>query len=230
MQYCTAILLAAGSGARFDPQKTKQTFALLGKSILRRSAETLAAASLVDALVVVVREDEMQFAERELSSISIPFSLVLGGKTRQESVSIGFSHISKDTSEVLIHDAARCLVTAEGVDAVVRAVRAHGAASAVSAVHDTVKLLDTDGKITSTIDRDRLCFAATPQGFSVPLYEKAWQNAAIKGLTVTDDNMLLEGIGVTIEPVYLSENLKITTREDLLFAEFLLRKRGISDE
>ncbi len=229
MQYCTAILLAAGSGARFDSQKTKQTFMLLGKSILRRSAEALAAATLVDALVVVVREEEIPFAERELSSISVPFLLVPGGKTRQESVKNGFSHISKDSSEVLIHDAARCLITPEGVDAVVRAVRMHGAASAVSAVHDTVKLLGKDGRITSTVDRDRLCFAATPQGFSVPLYEKAWQNAVIQGLVVTDDNMLLEGIGVAIEPVYLSENVKITTQEDMLYAEFLLRKRDNSD-
>ena len=229
MQYCTAILLAAGSGSRFDSQKTKQTYALLGKSVLRRSAEALAEAALVDALVVVIREDEYDFAMRELAAVGVPFSLVTGGKTRQESASIGFSHIPERTTEVLIHDAARCLITSEGVDSVVQAVRIHGAASAVGAVNDTIKLLDANGKISSTLDRDRLCRALTPQGFSASLYREALIYAEQNGIAVTDDNMLAEAIGVQVHPVYLSQNLKITTQEDMLYAEFLLRKRGGTD-
>ncbi len=229
MQYCTAILLAAGSGTRFDPQKAKQTYTLLGKSVLRRSAEALSEASLVDALVVVIREEERDFAMQELSDISVPFSLITGGKTRQESAVIGFSHIPTTTTDVLIHDAARCLITSEDVDAVVRAVWAHGAASAVGAVTDTVKLLDEKGNVSSTLNRDRLCSAQTPQGFSVPLYQKALAKAIEDGLYVTDDNMLIEHIGETVYPVYLSQNPKITTPEDMLYAEFLLRRREKTD-
>ena len=229
MQYCTAILLAAGSATRFGTEKTKQTYTLLGKSVLRRSAEALADASLVDALVVVIREEERAFAMRELASLSKPFSLITGGKTRQESAAIGFSHIPNQTTEVLLHDAARCLVTAEGVDNVVRAVRAHGAASAVSAINDTVKCLDEKGNISSSLDRERLCNAQTPQGFSVPLYQRALLHAKEQNVIVTDDNMLVEQIGITVYPVYLKENPKITTQEDMLYAEFLLRKRGACD-
>ena len=93
----------------------------------------------------------------------------------------------------------------------------------------TKAVLDEKGKITSTLDRDRLCFAATPQGFSVSLYRKALEIAEREKTVVTDDNMLLEHIGEVVHPVYISENPKITTPEDMLYAEFLLRKRGCTD-
>jgi 2-C-methyl-D-erythritol 4-phosphate cytidylyltransferase len=226
MQYCTAVLLAAGSGSRFDANKTKQTHALLGRSVLRRSAEALAACPLVDFLVVVVRDGETAFAEAELSSISKPYKIVLGGETRQESAAIGFENIPPQASEVIIHDAARCLITGGGVEEVVLATRKYGAASAVSAVHDTVKQLNGEGKIVSTLDRSRLCLAATPQGFSVSLYRRAVLCPAV----VTDDNMLVEHLDGAIHPVYIPENPKITTPEDMLYAEFLLRKRGEGNE
>lgn len=229
MKYCTAILLAAGGGTRFDATRAKQTYDLLGKSVLRRSAEALANASAVDAIVAVVRREDLSFAESELSGISIPVRFAVGGKTRQESAAIGFSNIPEQTTEILIHDAARCLITSDGVDAVASAVREHGAASAVAAVNDTVKLLNDSKSIFSTLSRDRLCFAATPQGFSASLYRKALEAAAVENTVVTDDNMLIEHIGECIYPVYISENPKITTPEDMLYAEFLLRKRGESD-
>ena len=225
MSFCTAVLLAAGSGTRFDKEKTKQKHILLGKSVLRRSAEALASSALVDTLVVVVREDEQTFAREELSFLSKPYEIVCGADTRQGSARIGFLHIPSSTTEVLIHDAARCLITPEAVDEVVLAVRKFGAASAVCKVNDTVKRLDENGRICATVDRSRLCLASTPQGFSAPLYRRALEAS----VSVTDDNMLLEAMGVCIEPVYVSENPKITTAEDMLYAEFLLRKRGEKD-
>ena len=229
MRYCTAILLAAGGGKRFDPLRAKQTYDLLGKSVLRRSAEALAEASFVDAIVAVVRREEISFAEMELSDLSVPVVFAVGGETRQESAAIGFSYIPENTTDVLIHDAARCLITPQGVDAVADAVFMYGAASAVSHVNDTVKVLSEEGSIASTMDRDRLCLAATPQGFSVAVYRAALDRAAEDGVAVTDDNMLVEHLGGKIRPVYLSENPKITTPEDMLYAEFLLRKRGVAD-
>ena len=226
MLYCTAILLAAGSGTRFDPKQTKQTHLLLGKSVLRRSAEALAASTLVDALVVVVREDEVGFAEGELVSLGKPYKVVVGGKTRKESAAIGFANIPEESTEVIIHDAARCLIRAESVAEVISTVRECGAASAVSAVNDTVKQLNESGRIVTTVDRSHLCLAATPQGFSVPLYRRALMSE----IEVTDDNMLVEHLGVCIQPVFVSENIKITTREDMLYAEFLLERRDKGDE
>ncbi len=229
MKYCTAILLAAGGGTRFDTKRAKQTYDLLGKSVFRRSAEALAFASSVDAIVAVVRREDLSFAEAELADIGVPVIFAVGGKTRRASAAIGFSHIPKQTTEVLIHDAARCLITADGVDAVADAVREHGAASAVIAVNDTVKSLGEDGRIVSTLNRDRLCLAATPQGFSVPLYRRAIESAEDENAVITDDNMLVERLGESVYPVYISGNPKITTPDDMLYAEFLLRKRGESD-
>ena len=229
MRYCTAILLAAGGGRRFDPSRAKQTHDLLGKSVLRRSAEALAEASSVDAIVAVVRREDLSFAEAELADFSIPVIFAVGGETRQASAAIGFSQIPEKTTDILIHDAARCLITPAGVDAVATAVFMYGVASAVARVNDTVKVLSEEGSITSTMDRDRLCLAATPQGFSVAVYRAALERAEKDGAAVTDDNMLVEHLGEKIRPVYLSENPKITTPEDMLYAEFLLRKRGAMD-
>lgn len=226
MKYCTAILLAAGGGTRFDAKRAKQTYDLLGKSVLRRSAEALASASSVNAIVAVVRKEDLSFAESELSGLSVPVIFAFGGETRRASAAIGFSKIPKETTEILIHDAARCLITSAGVDAVADAVRAYGAASAVTAVHDTVKCLSEEGRIVSTENRDRLCLAATPQGFSVSLYRMALANAERENLSVTDDNMLVESLGESVYPVYIAGNPKITTPDDMLYAEFLLRKRG----
>ena len=226
MKYCTAILLAAGGGTRFDAKRAKQTYDLLGKSVLRRSAEALAHASSVDAIVAVVRREDIPFAEAELSGLPVPVTFTVGGETRQASAAIGFSAIPKETTEILIHDAARCLITSDGVDAVADAVRTYGAASAVTAVNDTVKCLSEEGMIVSTENRDRLCLAATPQGFSVSLYRGALENAKKVNISVTDDNMLVESLGESIHPVYIAGNPKITTPDDMLYAEFLLRKRG----
>ena len=223
--YVTAVILAAGSGSRMNMETTKQRITLLGESILRRTVKVFANSSEIDHILVACREDEIAWAREELKEMPKPISIISGGKTRAESSRNAFNAIPKQSDFVAIHDAARCLVTEENIFDVVHAAYLNDAASAGTFVTDTVKYCPA-GYIESTVQRDKLFFAHTPQVFSRKLYEEAIKNTEICE-AYTDDNMLIEGLGVKIYPVDTGkQNIKITTAEDLSYAEHLLKERN----
>ena len=223
-----ALILAAGLGSRMNSAVTKQRILLCGKSILKRSVEAHVCCRFIDTVTVVCRDEEYDFVSSELSGITEkPISVVKGGNTRLESARLGFESLTSDVDYVSIHDAARCLITPEKIEAVIAAAISYGAASAGVRVTDTVKMTDAEMRITSTVPRDRLWAAATPQVFSAELYRRALSSLSGDESLVTDDNMLVENIGVM--PVCVDtgkENIKITTPEDLAYAEFLINRRN----
>ena len=220
--FTSALILAAGIGSRMRSDTTKQKMQIMGKSVLLRTALAFDAAKCVDELVVVCRKDEMDFAKSELSTVKKPVRIVEGGNTRQESAACGLLAVSFDARFVAVHDAARCMVTSKLIDEVASCAYVHRAASAVALVTDTVKALDENGMIISTVPRDTLRAAQTPQIFEKALYEEA--QSAARDKAVTDDNMMLEFIGVPVYPVVSEEhNFKITTKKDIEYAEFLIR-------
>ena len=143
-----AIILAAGSGRRMGLGETKQTLTLLGKTVLRRTLEAFDRAECVDSIVVVYKEDELDFVNKECHSMKKPFTLVKGGSCRAESAALGFGAVSHDTEYVMIHDAARCLITPEEILSVAEGAYKYGAATASRPVTDTVKRCDKSGRIT----------------------------------------------------------------------------------
>lgn len=217
-----AILLAGGSGSRMQMDVTKQKIKISGESVIHRAARALDASETVDAIVAVARADELQFVGEELADIGKLIGVVGGGENRFESARHGFDFCGDRFDFVAIHDAARCLATPQLIDRVVSAAILHGAASAASLVTSTLKRIK-DGKIIATESRDSMVEAQTPQVFSGRLYRKAVDNALKNGLTVTDDNMLLEAIGESVYTVVSNEeNIKITTKKDIKYAEYLL--------
>lgn len=222
----TAVLLAAGVGSRMNSEKTKQTILLCGESVLHRCVRAFERAPSVDDIVVVCRADEVSFAKAETADFAKVSSVVVGGRSRAESAKIGFLASGAD-GVVLIHDVARCLITVADIEAVTDSALKYGAASSAGYVTDTVKEVDSYGKISKTVPRERLLTVQTPQAFSAELYEHALQSADLE--SITDDNMLLERIGVSVHPVITSKyNIKITTKEDLAFAEYLIKKQESS--
>ena len=216
-----AIILAAGIGSRMKSDTTKQKMQICGKSVLLRTALAFENAKSVDGIVVVCRKDELDFAKAELFGLKKVMDFVPGGETRRDSARAGFS-ASRGADFVAIHDAARCMITPDAIDSVVTAAHKHGAASAVGAVNDTVKLVNADGIIEKTVPRDSLRLAQTPQVFSREIYKKA-QNTVENG--ITDDNMMAESVGAQIKTVTLDcYNFKITTHADIEYAQFLLEK------
>ena len=221
-----AIILAAGVGARMGGDVTKQKINILGRSVLHYALSAFEACADVDDIVLVVRADELDFARKESEGITKLHAITVGGGCRAESAANGFYAIPSGTAVVAVHDAARALIKPEQISAVIAEAKKTGAASAVSMVTDTIKSVDERGIVVGTVDRRVLRKAQTPQVFSVELYKRALDKVADYAL-ITDDNMMVERIGVKISAVDVGdENIKLTTPSDLKYAEFLLRERG----
>lgn len=221
-----AVILAAGSGRRMGIDKTKQMLQICGKSVLLHSLIAFDFADAVSEIIVVCREDEVEFASAEAANVSKKVTVVKGGSTRAESAASGFYAISNDTEYVMIHDAARCLITPAEIMNVAIAGYKLGAATASRSVTDTVKRCDEVGKIIDTIPRNTLKLVQTPQMFSCKIYKNALNFTKVLDETITDDNMLVERLGVPIYCVETSSaNIKITTSEDVFLAEYILNRR-----
>ena len=220
-----ALLPAAGDSTRFGAAgRSKVLVPLAGVSLIERSARTLIAEPAVAFCVIAVRASDLDEVSA-LFAADQRVVVVVGGAVRQESVARALAAarsrgaLSPDTL-VLVHDAARCLVSPELVRRVIDAGREHGAAVAALPVVDTLKRVDGT-VVTSSVDRDRVWAMQTPQVFRLALLEKA--HAMGKGAGATDDVSLVQAMSPV--QVVLGDrcNLKITTQEDLAFAELLVR-------
>lgn len=221
--HALAILVAAGRGERMGAARPKAFLALGGRPLLLRAAQALEAASSVDAIVAVVPAIEIEHAREMLSFLPKLRAVVAGGPRRQDSVREGLKH-APDGFEgvVLVHDAARPLVEPDLVDAVCRAALEAGAAVPVLGLADTVKRV-REGRIVETLDRRELGAAQTPQGFRYSLLVRAYAKASADRVELTDEAMAVERLGESVVAVQGSpRNRKITTSEDLAWAEALL--------
>lgn len=224
-KYVTAIILAAGSGSRMNMNTTKQKLLLAGESVLHRAVGVFEKCEDITSIIVVSREEEIEFARAELEGFEKVKAIVAGGATRLESAFCGFRQADGKTEFVAIHDAARCFVTERMISDVLRDAITHGAATASAEVTDTIKIIDFNGNIEKNLSRSTLRAVQTPQIFRMDLYAKAIQYTDLSDASITDDNMLLERIGV--HPYCTDtgkENFKITTVEDLRFAKYLLKE------
>ena len=218
-----AVILAAGSGSRMKLGVTKQKILLGTESVLHRVVRIFNDCRVINSIVVIVRDDEVDFAKEELKNFDKVQKIAVGGDFRFESAKIGFSLIDENTDFVAIHDAARCFVTGEMIEDVVSDAVKYGAATAAASVTDTVKTVDSDGKIVGTVDRNSLMLVQTPQIFGVELYRKAINSISVYDESITDDNMLVERIGGKIHCTDTGKyNVKLTHKEDLEYAVFLL--------
>lgn len=224
MNKVSAIILAAGCGNRMQLDVTKQRLVIAGESVLSRAVRAFDNSPSVTDIILVVKDDEIEFAKAETSSFKKVRAVVAGGKTRCASAKIGFSKIPSDSDYVAIHDGARCLITPSMIEAVVSDAIRYGAATASSLVTDTVKEVDENGFIRATLDRRTLRNVQTPQIFKADIYKKALAGLDENDSSVTDDNMLVERLGVS---VYCTDtgknNIKITTVDDIMLVESMLQ-------
>ncbi len=216
-----AIVVAAGSGVRLGGDVPKTLRLLDGRPLVRWSVDALAAGGVTE-VVVVVGEGLQDTYESALAGAAVPCRIVVGGATRQESVSRGIAALP-DGDIVLVHDAARPLVPHQVVRAVVDAVRLGAdAVIPVVAVSDTVRRLE--GDTSTVVDRSRLRAVQTPQGFSRAALVTSHASAA--GAEFTDDAAVCEASGYEVVLVPGSrEALKITEPLDLAVAEAILKER-----
>ena len=183
---------------------------------------------VIDSISVIVDDADLEFCQSRVitpNAFQKVGDLVGGGLTRQASVFNGLQSLPTDVDCVVVHDGVRPFVTDEVIFACIEAADEWGAAVAAVPVKDTVKVASADGFIVDTPDRDKLWAVQTPQAFRASGLLDAHALAQRKGVTATDDAMLVEQLGFKVKLVSGSEsNLKITTPEDLIFAEALKRE------
>ena len=229
----SVILPAAGRGKRMKAGINKGFLELMGEPILCHTLRAFAALPEVQELIVVTGRDEVEPLRRLLADRTVlgpaeaskSIKVVEGGSERQYSVWNGLKASSEESDVVLVHDAARPLVSRATIEAVIEAARQYGAAIAAVPEKNTVKVVE-DGIVTATPDRAKLWAVQTPQGFSRSLLVAANEKAEADGFLGTDDASLVERCGAKVHVVMDSyENIKVTTPEDLVVAEALLQKR-----
>lgn len=227
--HVAAIIAAGGRGARLGADRPKQFLDIGGRSILEMAVAALAASDRISEIVIALPADHLDAQSKAISgTVATPLTFVAGGARRQDSVANAFAKASAQADIVLIHDAARPFVTPAVIGRTIDGAHAHGAAIAGIAVRDTVKQTgqpQPDGSrvIRTTISRDTLVLAQTPQAFQREVLARALSEG--EGIDVTDEAMLVERLGV---PVHVVEgdaaNVKITTPEDLAAAQAASRQ------
>lgn len=217
MPRLAVLIVAAGKGERAGTELPKQYERLAGQPMLRRTVQAFASYPVR----VVIGRGQEELAAAALKGLDLP-APVLGGATRQESVRLGLEAMSKDAPDfVLIHDAARPLISAKVIGDVVKALEAgaDGALPMVAAA-DTLRRQDSDGR-WRLVPRENLYRAQTPQGFVYAKIAAAHRDHA--GEEVTDDVALAELAGLKVEMVEGEEkNIKVTRKEDFALAESLM--------
>lgn len=226
MSFCTAIVVAAGRGARFGGQAPKQYVNLGGYPLLRHSLTVFAKHPRIDSVIPVIRPDDLDLFLHAASGLDIR-EPVSGGASRQDSVYRGLEALeNEDPGKILIHDGARPKPGSGVIDRVLDAL--DGAAAGVIPVlpvPDTLKRIDGANIVRETVARDGVVRAQTPQGFLFKPLIAA--HRACAGMSLTDDAAVLEHCGHEVTTVEGdSENIKVTDNADLeAVAESLFETR-----
>ena len=230
LQY-EVVLPAAGSGKRMGAGQNKLFLQLAGKPILAHTLLVFEQDPNCTGIWVAVKNEEREIIQSLLNEhrISKVKGLPTGGEERQHSVHSCIKQM-KNVGIVLVHDAARPFITESIIKQLVETAYFQGAAIAGVRVKDTMKVV-RDGIIEETIDRELLWSIQTPQAFRFDLLAEAEDVAEKVGFLGTDEAMLVERLGHKIHVVESSyENVKMTTKEDLLFGEAILANRMKKDE
>ena len=228
-----AILPAAGLGTRMAGPQPKQFLALAGEPILIHSLRAFASVDRVTAIYVAVRKTEIERVQAQVAEhgFADKVHVVEGGETRQESVAHALAAVpAGDDDIVLVHDAVRPLIDSATIARTIEAVEQHGAAIVGLPAIDTIKQVERTAHgaiITSTIPREFIVQAQTPQGFRYGVLQRAFAEAEADGFVGTDEASVVERAGLPVAVVPGSPvNLKITQPGDLELAEFYLNQRA----
>ncbi|MFC4811510.1 2-C-methyl-D-erythritol 4-phosphate cytidylyltransferase [Paenibacillus sp. GCM10023250] len=223
------VVVAAGRGTRMGTAESKQYLLLRDKPILVHTLETFQAMDEIAEIALVVGRPDIERCEALVAKHGLHkvASILEGGGERQHSVGRGLAALGGEVDWVMVHDGVRPFVSREAVRRCMAKALATEAAVLAVPVKDTIKQVNEDGVITATPERRSLWAIQTPQAFRRSLLERGLRRAGEDGFVGTDDAAAVERLGV---PVAVAEgdytNIKITTPDDLPYAEFLLASRA----
>lgn len=227
------VIVAGGSGSRMGGGELKQLRWVAGKPMLLHSLQAFQKIIEVGMVVCVLPKQYAGDPPPWLFQSDTDRMLIsVGGRTRAESVANGLEDLPAECTTVLVHDAARPLVSEAMIRRVITQAKQGHATIAALPVVDTLKRVDADGLIVETVSRENLWRAQTPQGFPRTLIERAHREAKAGGWhgEATDDAALCERLGVPVRVVRGSEAaMKVTEEGDFSRAELLAGLREESD-
>ncbi len=223
LKYCGAVIVAAGSASRMGGID-KVMAPLGGEPMIVRTVRQFQNCDAIQEIVVVTRSDLIIPIADLCHDFDKVKAVVIGGETRDASVSMGLNTLSGKCTLVAVQDGARPFAHWQLIDRVVRAANVYGAAAPAVAVKDTIKAV-RGGLVAQTPDRSALKAVQTPQVFDYDLLRGALAKAKADGITITDDCSAVEHMGMSVRIVEGDErNIKITTPMDLKFAELILEE------
>ncbi|MFA4916198.1 MAG: 2-C-methyl-D-erythritol 4-phosphate cytidylyltransferase [Syntrophales bacterium] len=228
-----AIIPTGGSGRRMGGSIAKQYLPLAGIPLLVHTLSTFQKSSVIDDIFLIIPEGDFLYVRQmiiEKYGLSKVSRILTGGRQRQDSVKNGLDVVGTEHSIIVIHDGVRPFISEEMLHRIViEALQAKAVTFGIPA-KDTVKTIGASGWVRETLNRDGLCLTQTPQAFERQIIKKAYQTAGEDHFYGTDDASLVERIGIKVKMIPGSyDNIKITTRDDLVLGEFLIgRQKEIS--
>ncbi len=219
------IIPAAGMGKRMQANQNKILLTINHKSILEHTVQVFQNDDNCRAIHLAAQRDEISTLQSMLTNYSKIDVITEGGSERQYSIYNVLKAI-EPCEYVFVHDAARPFVTQDTLNKLYESVQQNHSVIAAVKVKDTIKRIEND-QVTETLKRDELWQIQTPQAFSYQLLLDAYNKADADHFLGTDDASLVERISKVhiVESDY--DNIKITTPEDMFFAEAILKKRGL---
>ena len=223
----SAIIVAAGEGARMKGKMRKQYLNLSGRPVLAYSIIAFDSCSLIKDIFIVVPKEDIEYCQNKILSLldlKKSIKLVPGGAKRQDSVYNGLQAINKKNIEtVVIHDGVRPFINPEDLKECILGSKKYGACILATAAIDTLKRVGESDIIATTVPRENIWLAQTPQAFQYDLILKAHETARRYGYFGTDDASLVERLGANVKIINGSRfNIKITKKEDLAIAKAML--------
>jgi 2-C-methyl-D-erythritol 4-phosphate cytidylyltransferase len=228
MKNISVIICAAGAGTRFGGNRKKPFIEIDGRAAFLRSIEYFSNRSDVKQILLAISPEDEELVTVKWGGM-LGFhnvKLCFGGKERFETVAKALEKVCPDAELIAVHDAVRCCLTHEWLDALFTKAGQTGAAILASPVVATLKKVK-DGKIVQTVERNGLYEAQTPQVFEAELLKKAYANlASIDKSAITDDAQLVEMLGHPVSIIETdSSNIKITRKIDVPVAEAIINAR-----
>ncbi len=226
-RYVSAVIVAAGKGLRMGGDIEKQFLIIKDKTIITYTLEVFESCEFIDEIILVLSEKNIDFFRAEFSNKFKKIKFAKGGEKRQDSVCNALNILDEKSNIVLVHDGVRPFVTHSLIKSIIDNCAAYDACIPAIKVKDTIKKCK-DNFVIETLERDSLYNIQTPQGFKTGLLKLCYDKLINSDINFTDEASLLEALGYKI---FITEgdykNIKITTKDDLLFAEAILNSAAV---
>ena len=230
--FVSVIIAAAGMSNRMGSKINKQFIVIDNKPILAHTIEKFEACKYVDEIIVVSKEQEVEYCRKEIVrkyGYRKVTNIIKGGKERQDSIYNGIMALNEGTDIVLTHDGARPFVRMESIINGIKGALEHGACVFGVPLKDTIKVIEENNQVHHTPNRALLWAAQTPQCFRIELLKEGYEYAIAEGILGTDDSSLVEKTGYPVKMIMGTyDNIKITTPEDLVVAESIAKEKTLS--